>query len=76
MKVYAFRYNDCIFESSWATISIHMDRANAKKALWEHMKESFLGHREYKKYCSEIGLDRQQFGWRQDWHIAELEIQP
>lgn len=76
MKVYAFKYCDCIFESAWATISIHLDRKNAKKALWEHMKVSFREHKEYKKYCLKEGNDRPNFGWHQDWHIGEMEIQP
>jgi hypothetical protein len=33
MKVYLAQYNDCIFESSFATLSIHFSKEGAEKTV-------------------------------------------
>ena len=39
MKVYEALYNDCIHESSFATISIHKTKKGAEKAIAFHKME-------------------------------------
>jgi hypothetical protein len=74
-RIYEFLYNSCVHESAWATMSLHRTRSGAKKALWEHMKTSFLDYRNnYKKYCIENSLPIPRFASHEDWCIHEVEI--
>ena len=38
--LYAFLYNSCIHESSWATISLHYSKEGAEKAMQEHKQKA------------------------------------
>lgn len=76
MIVYAFRYNSCIYESSWATISLHYTKAGAYKALRAHRRMAF---EEWKRVyadedlCDELN-DIRNFWSMLDWYVAEVEV--
>jgi len=38
--LYAFLYNCCIHESSWATVSLHYSKEGAEKAMQEHKQKA------------------------------------
>jgi len=38
--LYAFLYNCCIYESSWATVSLHYSKEGAEKAMQEHKQKA------------------------------------
>lgn len=69
-------YNDCFYESSYATISIHKTREGAEKAIEEHKAAMKV---EYEK---EVALDVADglgghsafpYEW-QAWDIKETEL--
>jgi hypothetical protein len=72
MKVYLTQYNDCIFESSFATLSIHFSKEGAEKTVQEHKDK------EYKKWESmdEDYKEDCEFGWDKEWDIKEVEVLP
>ena len=39
-SLYAFLYNSCIHESSWATVSLHYSKEGAEKAMQEHKQKA------------------------------------
>lgn len=72
MKAYLAQYNDCIYESSFATLSVHLSKEGAEKAVQEHKD---------KKYKEWEGMDEDfkedfEFGWDKSWDVQEIEILP
>jgi hypothetical protein len=72
MKVYLAKYNDCIFESSSATLSVHLSREGAEKAIQEHKDEAYKEWEEmdddYKEDCT--------FDWDKWWGVDEVDVLP
>lgn len=64
-KLFAFLYNGCIHESSYATMSLHITKEGAEKAMEAHKKQAIIEYEEYRKrhdehlkeYAKEEGLD-------------------
>lgn len=75
-KVYGFMYNECIHESSWATVSLHTSREGAEIALEKHKAEKLEEFQTYKKWCEENDMGNPTFGEHEDWSIHEFEILP
>ena len=73
MKVYEALYNDCIHESSFATISIHKTKEGAEKAIHEHNMEKIIEHQEIYK-DDEDGIPEFNEGNMQQWSIIETEL--
>ena len=70
-KVYAFNYCDCIYESSYATVSLHRTPEGAEKAMNIHKEEKrkfFL-----KLYEDEDDNDI-EFGEFEAWCVEPVEI--
>ena len=72
MKVYLAQYNNCIFESSFATLSIHFSKEGAEKVVQEHKDK------EYKKWESMDDDYKEdcEFGWDEEWDVKEIEVLP
>lgn len=71
--LYAFRYCDCIFESSHATKSLHRTRKGAEIALEFHKNEK---RKEYEEvYPTEEDREEFPFGTHEDWDIEEIKIE-
>ena len=72
MKVYLALYNDCIFESSSRTLSVHLSKEGAEKTAQEHKdevkKEFDKKDDDYKEDCS--------FDWGKSWGVREVEVLP
>lgn len=73
IELYEFLYNDCIYESSYATISIHHTKDGAEKAMNEH-KEMCL--KEYKEIFSKEDPANLTFGQHQDWIVEKIIVKP
>jgi len=78
VKVFAAVYCDCIYESSYGTISLHKTREGAELAIENHKKELGISHEEGVKFMAEHSpsFDMGEFKihpW-QDWAIEEYEI--
>jgi hypothetical protein len=89
-KVYAFLYNDCIHESSYATMSLHRTPEGAEKAMNEHKEKERLNFENgYKKRLTEEwqndpDLDEEakkvlidsigNFDAHKDWAVEEMEV--
>lgn len=46
MNVYGFLYNDCIYESSFSTKSVHKTKLGAYKAMNFYLNKIFIRYRE------------------------------
>lgn len=69
--VYAFMYCGCIYESSFATVSLHRTKEGAEKAMEAHKAEKKEWHD--KMYADEDEEDF-QFGEFEDWIVEPIEI--
>lgn len=69
--VYAFMYCGCIYESSFATVSLHRTKEGAEKAMEAHKAEKKEWHD--KMYADEDEEDL-QFGEFEDWIVEPIEI--
>lgn len=68
--VYAFMYNSCVHESSWATISLHSSLEGAQKAMEEHKKKA---RDEFNEIID--GNDNDfKFGEDEDWCVKTFEV--
>ena len=72
-RLYAFLYNSCIHESSWATISLHYSKEGAEKAMQEH-KEKAL--KEFNNAYENDNPFDFKFGEHEDWDVQEVVILP
>ena len=71
--LYAFLYNSCIHESSWATISLHYSKEGAEKAMQEHKKKALDEFNEMYANDNEFGF---KFGEHEDWCVEPVEVLP
>lgn len=72
-SLYAFRYNSCIHESAWATVSIHKTLAGAEKAMAEHKE---LKRVEWLRiYPTAEEQEDMPFGEFEDWYVEPIKIQ-
>lgn len=85
-KLWAFLYNSCIHESSYATMSLHFSKEGAEQAMKEHKKQA-------KKIFDEMEIELEKyytdetkkiaeeedwyvFGEHEDWTIQQIDILP
>lgn len=71
--VYAFLYNSCIHESSWATVSLHFSKEGAEKAMQEHRQKEL--DKFNKLYSQDNNFDF-KFGEHEDWRVETVEVLP
>ena len=69
--VYAFQYNDCVFESSFHTISLHSSPKGAYKALRQFLEESY---EQWRKDGLLYGKQYHKFGKYEAWRIEKMYI--
>lgn len=72
-KVYAFMYCGCIYESAYATISLHRTPEGAQKAMEFHKNEL---KKEFDEMYSEEELIEFgfKFGENEAWCVKPIEI--
>lgn len=75
MIVYAFKFTDCIYESAYATVSLHTTKLGAYKAmrkdkldLWKERSKKQPFHNATKDY-RHLGATRFC-----DWKVVEVTI--
>lgn len=71
--LYAFLYNSCIHESSWATVSLHYSKEGAEKAMQEHKQKALDEFNEM--YANDNEFDF-KFGEHEDWRVEPVEVLP
>ena len=71
--LYAFLYNSCIHESSWATVSLHYSKEGAEKAMQEHKQKELDKFNEMYANDNEFGF---KFGEHEDWRVQPIEVLP
>jgi hypothetical protein len=71
--LYAFLYNSCIHESSWATMSLHYSKKGAEKAMQEHKQKALDKFNEM--YADDNKFDF-KFGEHEDWCVEPVEVLP
>lgn len=74
MKAYQFLFCDCIYESSFATMSLHRTKKGAYKAMNKFLNDRFsteLDERikfgKFKEYVWKVGV-------HQAWSVDEIEL--
>lgn len=72
MIVYAFKYNSCTHESSWATISLHTTLKGAYDAMRKHKMEAYEEHRMLYRRREYRGEKMPRY---QDWYIDRVQVQ-
>lgn len=73
MIVYAFLYNSCIYESAYATISLHKTKKGAEMAMQFHKAEKEKEHWAiYDKIPEDYYMH--PFGEHEDWCVEEMDI--
>ncbi len=68
MKVYAFEYTHCVYESSFTTMSMHATKRGAYKAMMKHKNDMWYAARET------TWQDIAEIGWMERWQIREWEV--
>ena len=71
--LYAFLYNSCIHESSWATVSLHYSKEGAEKAMQEHKQKALDEFNEM--YANDNEFDF-KFAEHEDWRVEPVEVLP
>jgi hypothetical protein len=71
--LYAFLYNSCIHESSWATVSLHYSKEGAEKAMQEHKQKALDEFNEM--YADDNDFDF-KFGEHEDWCVETVKVLP
>lgn len=71
--LYAFLYNSCIHESSWATVSLHYSIEGAEKAMQEHKQKALD---EFNKRYGSDNFFGFKFGEHEDWCVEPVEVLP
>ena len=71
--VYEFLYNDCIHESSYATISLHYSKEGAEKAMNDHKQKKLDEFNEMYELINDFDF---KFGEHEGWRVNLIEILP
>ena len=72
MKVYEFLYCPCIHESGWVTVSLHITKEGALKAMKKHTSEK---RKEFNKmFKGKPEYSDMKFGEHESWCVKEQEI--
>lgn len=79
--LYEFLYNSCIYESSWATVSLHYTMEGAEKAMNEHKDKAYKEWLEYNEECIKSDPEfyakyPNKFGEHEDWCVKTIEVLP
>lgn len=80
-SLWAFLYNSCIHESSYATVSLHYTKEGAEKAMALHKEEK---RKEWQRMVdtdedkgTEFGWDKIcPFGIHEDWCVQPVDVSP
>lgn len=65
MKIYSAEYNDCIYESAYSTLSLHMSYEGACQAVRKHERKILRGW----KKCGHDTIPEYE-----KWRVRELEV--
>lgn len=68
MKVYAFQFTDCIYESAMYTVSLHTTKRGAFKAMVRHVNDKW---HELRRFCSHNGHDPLK---HYRWSVREMDV--
>ena len=73
VKVYEALYNPMTWESSYGTLSIHLSKEGAEKAIAFHKMEKI---KEWQKMYPEKEEQPYEFGQFEDWAVREIRVLP
>ena len=73
LSVYEALYNPMTWESGYVTISVHLSKECAEKAIAFHKMEKI---KEWQKLYPEKEDEPYTFGDFEDWSIREIIVQP
>lgn len=78
MKVYAAQYSDCIYESDFGTLSLHLTPEGANAAIKTDQATRFYMSDEEKQELLRYGANIETFGQQkyQQYRVEEFEVLP
>ena len=71
-EVYSFQYCSCIYESAFATISLHRTKKGAYKSMREYIESEYAKWRD--DGCR-YGKQNFKHGFQEAWRIMAIPIQ-
>jgi hypothetical protein len=74
MRAFQALYNPDVHDSAYCTLSIHLTREGAEKAIKEHSEKELIEFIEYQEKLGEEASDL-PFAWDKDWLVEEIQIQ-
>lgn len=76
MVVYKFLYCSCIYESSFATVSIHKSKKGAYKAMRKFILDEYTSWYDNRiKYGKFKCLGISKFGESQAWYVEQQKLE-
>lgn len=67
MKIFAFEYCHCIYDSGFIIKSLHKTKRGAYKSMIRHKNESFYAERD-------LGIDPSEIGSMELWRVKEYIV--
>ena len=74
MTLYTFLFCDCIHESAFATMSIHLTKTGAYRAMNKYLNDSFNERRNY-QMRGEKRHRKMNFFMFEAWKVGSIEVQ-
>ncbi len=74
-NIYLAQYNPMTEESAYETLSVHLSKEGAEKALEEHISEQKEKHDRRTKVYPD-SFSHIKFGKWEDWRVEEIEVLP
>lgn len=74
MKVYSFDYCSCIYESSFALVSLHTTKAGAYKAMKKELLNQYMLWYNLRIKYGKYGKGLDKFGDNEAWCITTHNI--
>ncbi len=70
-KVYSFQYTYCIYESAFATISLHKTAKGAYSAMKKHILKEY---EQWREEGLRYGKQTFKHGQYEDWRIVAIPV--
>ena len=73
MKIYEALYNPMTEESAYTTLSLHLTKDGAERAIEDHKNKEL---EKWQRYHPSKELEPHRFGQYQDWLVDEVDVLP
>ena len=74
MEVYSFDYCSCIYESSFAVVSLHTTKAGAYKAMRNDILNQYMSWYDLRIKYGKFGRGLDKFGCNESWCVSTHNV--